>query len=64
MAKKICLQQYEDYEEHSQQSRYFYGTMSLDKLCSYCEAVLTFDEQQDCECPHCQEVAGLIDLEE
>jgi Zn finger protein HypA/HybF involved in hydrogenase expression len=59
---KICLQQYENYEEHSQQARYNYGVMSLDKMCSYCENVVTPEEQQEYECPYCGEVAGLLDL--
>jgi len=33
-------------------------------MCSFCETMLTFEEQQDAECPKCHEVAGLIDLEE
>ena len=61
---KLCLQNLDDYEEHSQQARYYNGVMSLDKMCSFCETTLTFEEQQDVQCPHCHEVAGLIDLEE
>lgn len=61
---RINLQQYENYEEHSQQARYYRGKMSLDKLCSFCENVLTLEEQQETECVYCGEVAGLIDIEE
>ena len=62
---KLCLQNLDDYEEHSQQARYYNGVMSLDKVCSFCEDIIPFEMlPKGGPCPLCNEYAMFIDLEE